>query len=100
MGARLHRAGDDPLGAELAARRAAGATGRVFISAYNDLDVVAGQGTIGVELEPQLPQADAVFVPLGGGGLIRGIGAYLKAVSPPKETVGCWPENSPVMHEC
>jgi len=100
MGARIHCAGGDPLTAELAARRAAGATGRVFISPYNDLDVVAGQGTIGVELHRQLPQIDAVFVAVGGGGLIGGIGEYLKAVSPQTEIVGCWPENSPVMHEC
>jgi threonine dehydratase len=100
MGAVLHHAGDDPLTAELAARRAAGATDRVFISPYNDLDVVAGQGTIGVELHHQAPQLDAVFVAVGGGGLIGGIGEYLKAVSPQTEIVGCWPEHSPVMHEC
>ena len=100
MGARIHCAGDDPLTAELAARRAAEGSGRVFISPYNDLDVMAGQGTIAVELERQLPGLDAVFVAVGGGGLIGGIGAYLKAVSPRTEVVGCWPENSPVMHQC
>jgi threonine dehydratase len=100
MGTALHFAGDDPLTAELAARRAAAETGRVFISPYNDLDVVAGQGTIGVELHLQLAQIDAVFVAVGGGGLIGGIGEYLKAVSPGTEIVGCWPEHSPVMHEC
>jgi threonine dehydratase len=100
LGARIHCAGDDPLTAELAARRAAAATGRVFISPYNDLDVMAGQGTIAIELERQLPQLDAVYVAVGGGGLIGGIGAYLKAVSPRTEIVGCWPENSPVMHQC
>jgi threonine dehydratase len=100
QGARLHCAGDDPLTAELAARRAAADSGRVFISPYNDLDVVAGQGTIAVELERQTPRLDAVFVAVGGGGLIGGIGAYLKAVSPRTEVVGCWPENSPVMHRC
>jgi threonine dehydratase len=47
-----------------------------------------------------LPQTDAVFVAVGGGGLIGGIGEYLKAVSPQTEIVGCWPENSPVMHQC
>jgi threonine dehydratase len=100
MGAHIHCAGDDPLTAELAARHAAVASGRVFISPYNDPDVVAGQGTIGVELLRQLPQLDAVFVAVGGGGLIGGIGAYLKAVSPQTEIVGCWPRNSPVMHQC
>lgn len=100
LGARLTCAGADPLTAELAARKAAEASGRVFISPYNDLDVVAGQGTIGVELALQMPDLDAVFVAVGGGGLIAGIGAYLKAVSPATEIVGCWPENSPVMLEC
>jgi threonine dehydratase len=100
MGARLHCAGDDPLTAELTARQAAGTSGRVFISPYNDMDVMAGQGTIAVELERQVPGLDAVFVAVGGGGLIGGVGAYLKAVSPQTEVVGCWPENSPVMHQC
>ena len=100
MGARIHCAGEDPLTAELAARRAADASGRVYISPYNDPDVVAGQGTIAVELERQMPRIDAVFVAVGGGGLIGGIGEYLKAVSPRTEIVGCWPENSPVMQRC
>ena len=99
-GAVLRRVGTDPLQAELAAQRAAAECGKVFISPYNDLDVVAGQGTIAVELCRQLPRIDAVFVAVGGGGLIGGIGSYLKAVSPETEVVGCWPENSPVMYEC
>lgn len=100
MGARIRLAGADPLTAELAARQDAEAAGKVFISPYNDLDVVAGQGTIGVELHRQLSGLDAVFVAVGGGGLIAGIGSYLKAVAPRTEIVGCWPENSPVMHAC
>ena len=98
--ARIRCAGDDPLTAELAARRAAADSGRVFISPYNDADVVAGQGTIAVELQRQLPRIDAVFAAVGGGGLIGGIGAYLKSVSPGTEIVGCWPENSPVLYQC
>jgi threonine dehydratase len=100
LGARIHTAGEDPLTAELAARHAAEESGRVFISPYNDLDVVAGQGTIAVELYRQVPQLDAVFVAVGGGGLIGGIGAYFKAVAPDIEIVGCWAANSPVLHEC
>ena len=61
---------------------------------------MAGQGTIAVELHRQLPKLDAVLVAVGGGGLIGGIGSYLKAVSPQTEIVGCWPQNSPVMYEC
>ena len=100
LGASLRRSGDDPLTAEIAARRAAEESGRVYISPYNDLDVVAGQGTIGVELIRQVPDLDAVFVAVGGGGLIAGIGSYLKSVSPRTRIVGCWPENSPVMLRC
>jgi threonine dehydratase len=99
-GARLHRAGNDPLAAELAARRAAAESGRVFISPYNDADVMAGQGSIAVEMLRQQPGLDAVFVAVGGGGLIGGIGAYLKHASPATEVVGCWAANSPVMYEC
>ena len=100
LGARLHSAGADPLTAELAARSAAADSGRVFISPYNDYDVMAGQGTIAIELEQQLPQLDAVFVAVGGGGLIGGIGSYLKAVSPHTQIIGCWPGHSPVMLRC
>ncbi|HET7872293.1 MAG TPA: threonine/serine dehydratase [Terriglobales bacterium] len=99
LGAKLHRAGDDPLTAELAARSAAERSGQVFISPYNDMEVLAGQGTIAVELLHRLPKIDAVFVAVGGGGLIGGIGAYLKHASPATEVVGCWPQNSPVLYE-
>lgn len=99
-GAVLRQSGSDPLAAELAARHAAEESGRVFISPYNDLDVVAGQGTIAMELQRQVPGLDAVFVAVGGGGLIGGIGSYLKAVSPGTEIVGCWAENSPVLYQC
>jgi threonine dehydratase len=100
LGATVRQAGPDPLAAELAARQTAEASGRVFISPYNDLDVIAGQGTIAVELHRQVPGLDAIFVAVGGGGLIGGIGSYYKCVSPLTEIVGCWPENSPVLYEC
>lgn len=99
LGARIHRAGSDPLEAELAARAAASQSGKVFISPYNDLEVIAGQGTIAVELESQTLLLDAVFAAVGGGGLIAGIGAFLKSVSPHTKIVGCWPENSRVLYE-
>ncbi|HEY2496799.1 MAG TPA: threonine/serine dehydratase [Candidatus Angelobacter sp.] len=98
-GARIQRAGNDPLEAELAARAAASAQGKIFISPYNDPQVMAGQGTIAVELLRQLPRVDALFVAVGGGGLIGGIGAYMKWASPETEIVGCWPENSRVLYE-
>ncbi len=100
LGAQIRRVGANPLEAECAARAAASESGKVFISPYNDLDVIAGQGTIAVEMERQFPALDAVFAAVGGGGLIGGIGAYLKSVAPDTEIVGCWPENSPVLHRC
>lgn len=97
--ARIQRAENGPLEAELAARAAANAQGKVFISPYNDAQVMAGQGTIAVELLRQVPVLDALFVAVGGGGLIGGIGAYMKHASPATEVVGCWPENSRVLLE-
>jgi threonine dehydratase len=98
-GARIHLYGTTPLAAEMEARRQAEQSGRVYVSPYNDPLVVAGQGTIAVELLEDLPSLDAVFVAVGGGGLIGGIGAYLHAVSPRTEVVGCWPSNSRVLYE-
>jgi threonine dehydratase len=86
-----------PIDAELEARRQAQLQGKTYVSPYNDLDVVAGQGTIGVELARQAPDLDAVFVSVGGGGLISGIGTALKKLSPRTRVVGVWPENSPCM---
>ncbi len=81
-------------------RKLSETTGQIYVSPYNDEEVVAGQGTIGVELLRQVPELDAVFVSIGGGGLIGGIASYLKAVNPNIEVVGCLPENAPAMYEC
>jgi threonine dehydratase len=97
LGAEVRYHGQDCAEAEVHARRDAAERGMTYISPYNDLQVVGGQGTVGVELHRQLPQIDAVFVSLGGGGLISGIAAYLKSVHPEVEVIGCSPENSAVM---
>jgi threonine dehydratase len=86
-----------PIDAELEARRQAEIQGKTYISPYNDLDVVAGQGTIGMELARQAPELAAVFVSVGGGGLISGIGTALKRLNPRTRIIGVWPENSPCM---
>lgn len=98
-GVNIRRVGDNPLEAELAARSAAIEQGKVFISPYNDLEVMAGQGTIAIELCRRQPRIDALFVAVGGGGLIGGIGAYMKHFLPQTKIVGCWPENSRVLYE-
>jgi threonine dehydratase len=90
----------DCLEAEYSAREAARKSGQVFISPYNDPQVIAGQGTIGAEIARQLDRIDAVFIATGGGGLIAGVAAYLKSVSPHTRVIGCWPENARALYEC
>jgi threonine dehydratase len=99
-GARVRIVGESPLDAEIAARAAAEASGRTYVSPYNDWQVVAGQGSIAVELIHQIESIDAVFIATGGGGLISGVGSYLRENSPGAQIVGCWPENSRVLYEC
>jgi threonine dehydratase len=104
LGVRLRVVAGDALQAELAARREADDSRRPYISPYNDPVVIEGQGTLAVEVLRQLPSGagapGAVFVAAGGGGLIGGIGLYLKRASPATQVVGCWPENSPALYEC
>ena len=69
-----------------------------YLSPYNDPDVIAGQGSIGVEMIRQVKHLDAVFVAVGGGGLIGGVGVYLKSVNPSLEVIACSPQNSAIMH--
>lgn len=94
---RLH--GVDGLDTETHARRYAGEHGMEYLSPYNDLDVVAGQGTCGVEIARQLPDLEAVFIAVGGGGLLGGTGAFLKAVRPSVRIISCQPAASAVMTE-
>lgn len=93
-GAELVIVDGPPLEAELAARRRAEADGLVYISPYNDLEVIAGQGTLGVELLKQEPELDAVFIAVGAGGLVGGTGSAIKALNPRVQVVGVWPESS------
>ncbi|WP_411563922.1 threonine/serine dehydratase [Pseudomonas shirazensis] len=88
----------DPLGAELEAGRQAQVQGKPYVSPYNDYQIIAGQGTVGMELFEQQPELDAVFVAVGGGGLISGIAAALHGLSAKTRIVGCWPANSPALH--
>ncbi len=97
-GVTLRFVGQESSAAEAAARRESERTGAVFISPYNDWEVVAGQGSIGIELFHQVGQVDAVFVAVGGGGLIGGIAAAIKERNPAVQIVGCVPERSPVMY--
>jgi threonine dehydratase len=83
--------------AEIWARRLAAETGRLFISPYNDWQVIAGQGTIGMEVMEDLPGVEVALVPVGGGGLVSGIAAWLKGAGRAVEVHGVEPLNSPAM---
>jgi threonine dehydratase len=96
-GATVHRVGTDGLDTEQHARRIAEQQGRIYVSPYNDAAVMAGQGTVGVELASQLENVGAVYVAVGGGGLIGGIAAYLSRAIPSARIIGAQPENSAVM---
>ncbi len=81
------------------ARRLEAEQGLVFVHPYDDVDVIAGQGTIAMEIFRQHRGAlDAIFVPVGGGGLIAGIAAYTKALYPHVADIGVGPEDAACLH--
>ena len=101
--ARVRAVAGDALAAELAARREAERSGWPYVSPYNDPVVIEGQGTLAVEVLQQFAllgtgRPDAVFVAVGGGGLVGGIGTHFRKASPGTGIVGCWPTNSPALH--
>ena len=89
--------GTDGLDTEIEARRVASERDVPYISPYNDVGVIAGQGTVGVELRRQAGRIDGVICAVGGGGLIAGVAADLKAHLPHIRVIGALPANSPVM---
>jgi threonine dehydratase len=92
--------GDDYDAAYEHALKLARERGLVFVHPFDDPDVIAGQGTIGVELSRQTGgEIDAVFVPVGGGGLIAGIATYLKHVHPGVRIIGVNAADSTAMHD-
>jgi threonine dehydratase len=100
LGGELVMVDGPPIDAELLARKTADEDGRTYIPPYNDLDTMAGQGTLGMELHEQAPDLDAVFIAVGGGGLIGGTGTALRGLGAQTKVVGVWSENSAVMLRC
>lgn len=96
--AELQFHGDDPLTTELHAKQMAKENGQTWVSPYNDIDVIAGQGTIASEITNELREVDAVFGCIGGGGMMSGIASWFKTASPNTQIVGCLPTNSPEMY--
>src|SRR4051812_35051421 len=98
-GARVELHGDSYHEAYVHARAMAKRERLTFVHPYDDPLVIAGQGTIGLEIVRQHPRAiDAIFVPIGGGGLIAGIAAYVKRVTPRTRVIGVEPVDSNAMY--
>lgn len=74
-------------------------SGMTFIHPFNDEEVIAGQGTIGLEILDQLPDVDAVLCPVGGGGLISGVACAIKTLKPNVQVIGVQAANAPAMTE-
>ena len=74
------------------------ATGRTLVHPYDDLAVIAGQGTVGLEILEDLPDNDVVLVQVGGGGLVSGIATAVKSVNPDARVVAVEPERSCALH--
>ncbi len=74
-------------------------TGRTLIHPFNDPAVIAGQGTVGLEILEDAPEVDVVLVPCGGGGLVTGIAVAVKALRPQARVIAVEPDLSPALHE-
>ena len=99
LGGEVEHYGDDCIHAEERAQEISMSTGATYISPYNDHDIVCGQGTLGMEVSQDLEDVDAIFISVGGGGLISGVGGYMKSIFPSIKVHGVSPKNSCVMYE-
>jgi threonine dehydratase len=97
LGAEVVLEGDNYQEAFAAAQSIARKTGRIFVHAFEDADVVAGQGTVGLEILEQLPDPDFVVVPMGGGGLMAGVATAIKTLRPQTKLIGCQASGAPAM---
>ncbi|MBP7688346.1 MAG: pyridoxal-phosphate dependent enzyme [Thermoflexales bacterium] len=91
----LHLVGDNFDEAQQAALAQAAETGATFVSAYDDVHVIAGQGTVGLEIMSALPDVDTIITPVGGGGLIAGLATVVKSLNSTIRVMGVNPAASP-----
>jgi threonine dehydratase len=99
FGAQLDESAADYDAAERAALAFARESGATFVNAYSDPAVVAGQGTIGLEILEALPGLRTVIVPVGGGGLVAGVGTAVKAIDPAIRVIGVQSTETRAMYE-
>ena len=86
--------------AEQYALKLAAERGLTFVSAYDDPLVVAGQGTVGLEILEDLPTVDSIVVPVSGGSILSGVAVAAKSIKPQVEVLGAQPENVAAMYHC
>ena len=98
LGAKVVVAGRNYSGAYVEALSEQQRTGATLVHAYDDADVIAGQGTVGLELVKDLDRFDTVLVPVGGGGLISGIALYVKEKRPEVRIIGVEPMGADSMY--
>jgi threonine dehydratase len=92
LGAEIVVVGPGSAERQIKAEKLADQHGYVIVPPYNDEQIVAGQGTIGLEILEDLPQVEAVFAPVGGGGMISGVAAAIKLSKPSTKVIGVEPE--------
>ena len=98
LGAELVLVEGDSLDAEMQGKSYAQTNAMPWVSPYNDPEVIAGQGTIGVEIGKEIKHIDKAYITVGGGGLIAGVSGWLKHHHPGIDIIGCQPVNSPEMY--
>jgi threonine dehydratase len=85
--------------AEQKAKQLAKQENQLYISPYNDKNIIAGHGTVGLEIIKELPAVDVVLVPVGGGGLISGVSVAVKKLKPNTQVIGVQSAAVPIMYE-
>jgi threonine dehydratase len=91
--------GNEIVEAEKLAKKISKEEGQIYISSYNDEEIIAGAGTIGLEMIEERPELDTILVPVGGGGLISGVGQVFKVIDDGLDVIGIQSLASPTMYE-
>ena len=98
FGAEVILDGDNFADALRQAKSFSQSSGKVFVPGFDDPDIIAGQGTMGLEILEDVPEVDAIVIPVGGGGLIAGVGTAVKALKPNVRIIGVEADHAPTLH--
>lgn len=98
LGANVIQHGERFADARALAQQLAAERGLTFVPAFDDPAIIAGQGTIGLEILADVPEVDAILVPAGGGGLVAGIAVAVKALRPACQVIAVEPKAAPTLH--